>query len=106
MSEGDWKARLAEARTKAIFEPMPTGTTPYAHRLEYLVERLDALEVTRAASRPDSPTYAVTTAVIILLRESINARMYAENLRARMDCEPDNVERLCGLVEKMLERQR
>lgn len=106
MSEPDWKTRLAEARTRSVFEPVPTGATPYAHRLEFLVERLDALEVTRAASKPDSAAYAIATAVIILLRESINARMYEENMRARTQCEPDRVDRLCDAVEALLERKR
>lgn len=98
----DWKERLADARQRVVFEPTPSGATPHVTRLDRLAEVLDTVEVVAATAAPDSPSQVIGRAVALLLRESINARMYAENMRARMDTQPDRVDRLCDLVDALI----
>ncbi len=98
----DWKTRLQEARQRVVFEPTPSGTTPYVTPTERLAEALDAVEVCGATAASSSPTATVCAALGILLRESINARAYAQNVRTRFEIQPDRVDHLCERVEGLL----
>lgn len=100
----DWRDRLAEARARAVFEPTPSGATPYTVTVERLAEMLDATEVARAASTAESPASVLASAVAVLLRESINARLYDDNMRTRMHTQPDRVDGLCDLLDTLLSR--
>lgn len=99
----DWRERLAEARSRAVFEPTPTGATPYVATVERLAEALDAAEVVRAASGPSSSAAVLANAVAMLLREAINHRAYEELLRTRTHTQPDRVDDLLDRVNALLE---
>lgn len=99
----DWRERLKEARARAVFEPTPTGVTPYVATVERLAETLDAVEVTASASTPSSPTAVIAGAVALLLREAINARMYERMVSARFETQPDRIDELLMRVNALLD---
>lgn len=102
----DWKSRLADARQRVVFEPTPTGCTPYVVTIERASEALDAVEVSAAASGDGSPARVLATAVALLLREHINTRMRESLLRERFETQPDRVDELCRLITELLAREK
>ena len=98
----DWRQRLQEARQRMVFEPTPTGATPYVVTLERAAEALDAVEVAAAASSPTSPAATLATAVALLLREHINTRQREAQMRARFETTPDRTDALLTRVEQLL----
>lgn len=100
----DWKQRLADARQRAVFEPTPSGATPYVVTVERLAEVLDGVETAAAASTPSSAANTLAHALALLLREALNARLYDRNMAARFEMQPDRVDRLCDLIDAILTR--
>lgn len=95
----DWRARLDDARKRTVFEPTPSGAKPYALKLDAWAQALDSVEVAKTALPQDSPGHIVAYVTALVLREMINARLYAENLRTRLETRPDNVDRLIAEVD-------
>lgn len=98
-----WKDRLTEARQRMVFEPTPTGATPYVATLERMAETLDAVEVATAASTPSSAAETLGRAVAMLLREHINQRQRETLMRARFETQPDRVDELIMRVTQLLD---
>lgn len=97
-----WQDRLKDARQRMVFEPTPSGATPYVGTLERACDVLDAVEVAAAASGAGTAAAALAHAIAFLLREHINSRQREILLRSRLDIQPDRVDDLCRLVEQML----
>lgn len=100
-ADASWQDRLKEARQKMVFQPTPSGATPYAHTLEQLAEMLDAVEVTGSIAQASSPTDTMCRSQAMLLREAINARMYERNMAARFECGPDRIDELAAKLDVM-----
>lgn len=101
----NWKDRLQEARARMVFEPTPSGATPYVSPVERLAETLDAVEVTAAASAPSTAADTLGRALALVLREMINARMYERNLQARFETQPTQIDELLQRVAQLLDRE-
>ena len=99
----DWRKRLEEARQRMVFEPTPTGATPYVNRLERVAEVLDTVEVAGAASTPSGPAAIMAQALSLLLREHINTRHREHLMRSRFESQPDRVDELLDRVTQLLD---
>lgn len=102
----DWRTRLTEARQRMVFEPTPTGATPYVSTVERLAEALDGVEVAVAASPTSGAAVTLGGALALLLREAINSRMYERNLRGRFENQPSEIDQLIQRVTELLESKR
>ena len=80
------------------------GLQPHAHSTLELSQALRNVEVAATLLPAGSPGYHVATGVALLLREHMNARVYAENMRAKLRTQPGRIEALIEAVNGLVAR--
>lgn len=96
-----WRERYDEARSRAVFAPMPEGTRPHVVTMERVAATLDGVEVASAVGDVDAPLAVLARAIAVLLREHMNARLYEQNMHANLDCGPDRMDEILAALARI-----
>ena len=99
-----WADRFEAARDATPALPSPMGLQPHAHSTLELATALRNIEIAATMLPAESPGWHVAAGVAAMLRETLNARLYAENMRGRLRTQPDRIEALIAAAQALVDR--
>lgn len=103
-TNSSWKEKFDAARQSLPPSAPVLGLQPREHTTLELATALRNAEVAAALLPAESPGAHVAGAVVVILREMIGARMYAENIRRRESTRDERIEALMARMTEVLDR--